>query len=210
MRMNEQYGISGSGIHVGLDVAQHDGGMKVHGELFIRMVDAATGEVLHDEHRQNIITLDAGILVAILCRDPASRTHGINMLAVGTGATGALLSPNAPDNRQRKLNAEIARKAFSSTVFRDGSGAAVAYPTNIVDFVCTFGEAEAVGPITEMGLLSTISANPSIVNPNPNTFPTRNTTVDVSTLDVLINYITLAVISKPSTATLSVTWRITF
>jgi len=210
MRMNEQYGISGSGIHVGLDVAQHDSGMKVQGELFIRMVDAATGEVLHDEHRQNIITLDAGILVAILCRDPASRTHGINMLAVGTGATGALLSPNAPDNRQRKLNAEIARKAFSSTVFRDGSGAAVAYPTNIVDFVCTFGEAEAVGPITEMGLLSTISANPSIVNPNPNTFPTRNTTVDVSTLDILINYITLACIAKPSTATLSITWRITF
>lgn len=210
MRMNERYDIAGSGVQVGLAVSHRDSGVQVRGELFIRMTDAATGEVLHDEHRKNIITLDAGILVAILCRDPASRTNGINMLAVGTGATGALLSPNAPDNRQRKLNAEIARKGFASTVFRDGSGAAVAYPTNIVDFTTTFGEAEAVGPINEMGLLSTISSNPAIVNPNPNTFPTRDTTVDVSNLDILVNYITCAPISKPSTAVLTITWRITF
>lgn len=210
MRMNERYDIAGSGVHVGMHTTHHDGGVQVQGELFIRMVDAATGEVLHDEHRKNLITLDAGILVAILCRNPASRTNGINMLAVGTGATGALLAPNAPDNRQRKLNAEIARKGFASTVFRDGSGAAVAYPTNIVDFTTTFGEAEAVGPINEMGLLSTISSNPAVRNPNPNAFPTRDTTVDVSTLDILINYVTLSVLSKPSTAVLSVTWRITF
>jgi hypothetical protein len=210
MRMNERYDIASSGVHVGMHTTHHDGGVQVQGELFIHMVDAATGEVLHDEHRRNLITLDAGILVAILCRNPASRTHGINMLSVGTGATGALLSPNAPDNRQRKLNAEIARKGFTSTVFRDGSGAAVAYPTNIVDFTCTFGEAEAVGPINEMGLLSTISANPAVRNPNPNSFPTRDTTVDVSVLDILVNYISCAVIAKPSTAVLTITWRITF
>lgn len=210
MRMNERYDIAGSGVHVGMHTTHHDGGVQVQGELFIHMVDAATGEVLHDEHRKNLITLDAGILVAILCRNPTSRTNGINMLAVGTGATGALLAPNAPDNRQRKLNAEIARKGFASTVFRDGSGAAVAYPTNIVDFTCTFNEAEAVGPINEMGLLSTISSNPAVRNPNPNSFPTRDTTVDVSTLDILINYVTLSVLSKPSTAVLTITWRITF
>jgi hypothetical protein len=210
MRLNERYDIAGSGVHVGLHTTHHDVGVRVHGELFIRMVDATTGAVLHDEHRENLITLDAGILVAMLCRSPASRPNGINMLAVGTGATGAILSPNAPDNRQRKLNAEIARKGFSSTVFRDGTGTAVAYPTNVVDFTTTFGEAEAVGPINEMGLLSTISSNPAVRNPNPNTFPTRDTTVDVSTLDILVNYITCAPISKPSTAVLSITWRITF
>jgi hypothetical protein len=211
MRLNEQYNVAGSGVHVGMHTTHHDGGgVPVQGELFIRMVDTTTGEVLHAEHRKNLIVLDAGILVAMLCRSPASRPTGINMLAVGTGATGALLSPNAPDNRQRKLNAEIARKGFSSTVFRDGSGVAVAYPTNIVDFTCTFGEAEAVGPINEMGLLSTISSNPAVRNPNPNTFPTRDTTVDVSTLDILVNYISLSVLSKPSTATLTITWRITF
>lgn len=210
MRMNDRYGISGSGIATNMHAVHRDTGITVHGELFIRMVDATTGAVLHDEHRENLITLDAGILVAILCRNPSNRLNGINMLAVGTGATGALLSPNAPDNRQRKLNAEIARKGFVSTVFRDGTGAAVAYPTNIVDFTTTYGEAEAVGPINEMGLLSTISTNPSIRNPNPNTFPTRDTTVDVSNYDVLVNYISLSVLSKPSTAVLTITWRITF
>lgn len=183
---------------------------QVKGEVFLRMTDARTGEVLLDEHRKNIITLDTGVLAAILLRDPSSRTHGINMLAVGTGATGPLLSPDAPDNRQRKLNAEIARKPFSSTTFRDDSGNAVAYPTHIVDFTATFGEAEAVGPITEMGLQSTLSANPSIVNTNPNTFPTRDTTVDLSDYDILVNYLTLAVCSKPSTAILTITWRLSF
>lgn len=180
------------------------------GELFIEMVDASTGEVLHKEHRKNVITLDAGILAAILIRDPASRTNGFNMLSVGTGATGALLSPDAPDPRQRKLNAEIARKPWSSTTFRDASGNAVAIPTNIVDFTCTFDEGEAVGPLNEMGIQSTISANPATLNQNPNTFPTRDLTVDLSVLDILGNYISFSVISKPNTARLSVTWRITF
>lgn len=181
----------------------------VKGELFIEMTDAASGEIIYSDHRKNIIVLDASLLIAMLLRNPASRTHGINMLAVGTGATGALLSPNAPDNRQRKLNAEIARKPFSSTTFRDALGNAVAYPTNILDLTASFGEAEAVGPITEMGLLSSFSSNPAVLNLNPNTFPTRDTTVDVSSLDIYINYTTVSVISKPSTAVLSITWRLT-
>lgn len=179
------------------------------GEVFFEMRDAKTGRLLYKEHKKNLITLDAGILVMRLLKDPDEPAHGLNMLAIGTGATGPVLSPNAPDNRQRKLNAEIARKAFSSTVFRDGSGNAVAYPTNIVDFTCTFGEAEAVGPLNEMGILSTISDNPSIQNNSPNSFPTRDTTVDVSSLDMLNNYLTFSVISKPSTAVLTITWRLT-
>ena len=182
----------------------------VKGEVFIEMRDAATGALLHTDHRKNIITLDASLLVAMLTRNPASRPLGLNMLAVGTGATGALLSPNAPDNRQRKLNAEIQRKAFSSTTFRDASGNAVAYPTNIVDFTCTFGEAEAVGPLNEMGLMATLSSNPATRNLNPNTFPTRDVTVDVSERDIFVNYLTVSVVSKPSTAVLSITWRITY
>lgn len=183
---------------------------RVRGDVFFHMTDARTGEVLLDRHQKNIITLDTGILAAILLRDPASRTHGINMLAVGTGATGPLLSPDAPDNRQRKLNAEIQRKPFVSTTFRDGSGNAVAYPTNIVDFVTVFSEAEAVGPLTEMGLMSTLSSSPSTLNPNPNTFPTRDTAVDLQDYDILANYISFSVCSKPSTAVLSITWRLSF
>jgi len=185
------------------------GTITLQGEVFFHMVDARTGEVLLDRSQKNLIMLDAGILIARLLKDPAEPAHGLNMLAIGTGATGALLAPDAPDNRQRKLNAELARKSFSSTVFRDASGNAVSIPTNIVDYTVTFGEGEAVGPLNEMGLLSTISANTSILNPSPDTFPTRDVTVDVSLYDTLFNYLTFGVIVKPSTAVLSLTWRIT-
>lgn len=160
--------------------------------------------------KDNIITLDAGIQSARLFRDPLEPANGINMLAVGTGAQGALLAPNAADARQRKLNAEIARKAFSSTSSRDSGGTAVAYPTNIVDFTATFGEAEAVGPLNEMGVISTISSNPATTNPNPNTFPTRDVTLDITPYDVQVNYSTFGCVVKPSASVLSVTWRLTF
>lgn len=180
------------------------------GEVFIKMVDGGTGEVIHEEHCQNVITLDAGILAAIFFKSKDSRSNDANMLAVGTGATGAILSPDAPSADQRKLNAEIARKGWSSTTFRDASGAAVAIPTNIVDFTCVYDEAEAVGPLNEMGILSTISDNPLTPNPNPDTYPTRDVTRDLTLYDVLVNYLTFSVITKPSTARLTITWRITF
>lgn len=180
------------------------------GEFILEMRDAATGRLLHRFTKKNIITLDAGIQAARYFKDKDEPAHSANMLAIGTGATGALLSPDAPDPRQRKLNAEIARKTFSSTTFRDASGNAVAIPTNIVDFTCTFAEAEAVGALNEMGIISTISDNPLVTNPNPDTFPTRDLTVDLSLYDVQINYLSFPVISKPSTAILTITWRLTF
>lgn len=194
---------------IGLALTHATALSPVTGEVFIEMVDASSGEVLHKEHRKNVITLDAGILVAILLRDPDSRDHGFNMLSVGTGAAGALLSPDAPDPRQRSLNAEIARKPWSSTTFRDSNGDAVAIPTNIVDYTCTFDEGEAVGPLNEMGIQSTISANPAITNPNPDVFPNRDVTRDLTVYDILGNYLTFSVISKPNTARLTITWRIT-
>ena len=184
-------------------------GLRVRGDVFFEMRDARTGALLLERHESNIITLDAGILVSRLLKDPLEPAHGINMLAVGTGATGAVLSPDAPDSKQRKLNAEIARKAFSSTTFRDASGNAVSIPTNVVDYTTTFGEAEAVGPLNEMGLISTISDNPNTTNPNPDTFPNRDVSVDVTQYDLLVNYLTFGVITKPSTAVLTITWRIT-
>jgi hypothetical protein len=202
-----------SGFKLGVGIRHADEmqlGLRVRGDVFFHMVDARTGEVILDRHERNIITLDAGIMAARLFKDPLEPAHGINMLAVGTGATGAVLSPDAPDSAQRKLNAEIERKTFAETLFRDAGGNAVAIPTNIVDFTTTFGEAEAVGPLNEMGLMSTISDNTGILNPNPNTYPTRDVTVDLTQYDVLINYLTFSVISKPSTAVLTITWRLTF
>lgn len=185
---------------------------KAKGEVFIEMYDAKSGELLHKEHKPNVITRDASILAAILFVDPSLRPLGANMLSVGTGATGALLSPDAPDPDQRKLNTEIERKPWASVTWRNASGAAVAIPTNIVDFTCTFDESEATGALNEMGIQATISSNPALANwqPNPDTYPTRDVTRNLNDYDILVNYLTFSVITKPSTARLTITWRITF
>lgn len=180
----------------------------VKGEVFIEVRDGVSGDLLDSRHIKNLVVLDASILVMMLLRDSGTG-RCINMMAVGTGAPGPILSPNAPDNRERKLYAELARKPFSSTTFRDGSGNAVAYPTNVCDFNCTYSEAEAVGPLNELALLATISSNPNIVNPNPDTFPARTLTADLTTVDIMATALCFSVISKPSTATMSITYRLT-
>lgn len=188
--------------------------LTVEGHVFFQMVDARTGEIQLKQDQKNVVTLDAGLLVARLMKDPQEPAHGINMLAVGTGALGSVLNPDAPTNQQRRLNNEIQRKTFSETTFRDANGAAVAIPTNVVDFTTIYGESEAVGPLNEMGLLSTISDNTTIKNDNPN-FAGQggqpyDPTVDVADYDILVNYLTFSVISKPATSILTITWRLTF
>ena len=180
------------------------------GLVIFEMTDAETGEVLEYWEKKNLITRDAGILAARLFKDNAEPNFGLYMLTVGTGATGALLNPDAPDDRQRKLNAEISRKAFSSVTFRDSGGVASSIPTNIVDFTTAFGASEAVGPLNEMGLISPISSNPATTNPNLQSFPNYDPTIDISLYDVLVNYLTFSVISKPAGANLTLTWRLTF
>lgn len=201
-----------SGYKVGFHLEHAEPNFNVlgaRGQFIFDLRDLDGNQIAYWE-KDNLITLDAGIQAARLFKDPTEPSNGIYMLAVGTGALGALLSPDAPDPRYRKLNGEIARKTFTSTTFRDGNGIAVAIPTNVVDFTTTFGAGEAVGALNEMGLICPISANPGILNPNPNTFPTYDATVDLSNYDVLINLLTFGVISKPAASVLTITWRITF
>jgi len=187
---------------------------KVKGRVIFDMRDARTGEPIEYWEKDNVITFDAGLLVARLCKDPLEPNFGINMLGIGTGALGSLLNPDAPSKQQRRLNNEIARKTFSSTTFRDSNGAAVGIPTNVVDFTATFGESEAVGALNEMGLLSTVSANEAITNDNTNFAgqggAAYDPTVDVVPFDMQVNHLTFGVIVKPATAILTITWRLTF
>ena len=200
----------GTAFKVGLGLDHADQLVVPHGRFIFHMEDARTGEVLTHWEKDNVITRDAGIQAARLFRNNQEPHHGCNMLSIGTGATGNLLSPDAPNADQRRLNNEISRKSFASTTFRNPDGVAVAYPTNVVDFTTTFGEAEAVGPLNEMGLISTISDNPTVKNPNPNAYPTYDATLDITEYDVLLNYLTFSVVTKPSTAILTITWRLTF
>jgi hypothetical protein len=180
----------------------------VKGTFIFDMRDAETGEQLAYFEKDNIITRDAGIAAAAHFKGDLS--GGLKMLAVGTGATGNLLSPDAPQATQRMLNNEIARKAFSSTTYRTAEGVAVSYRTNIADFTTTFTESEAVGALNEMGLLVPASINPETKNPINNGPDNYDASIDVDGLDLMVNYLTFSVISKPATAVLAITWRLTF
>lgn len=216
MRHTDKIPTPHESLKMGLAVGEVDGVRALKGTYIIHLVDSDTGEVLHHSEHSNIVTLDGGVLVMINLASGATPTppsqRGITMLAVGTGATGPVLNPDAPDPRQRKLNAEIARKEFSSTVFRNSVGAAVAYPTNVCDFTVTFGVGEAVGALNEMGLVRTISLNPAVTTSVPAVFPAYDPTVDLTVYDILANYTTMGQgtgpIGKPNNSVLTLTWRL--
>lgn len=217
MRHSDKVQTPQESMKMGLAVGMEDGTRALKGTYIIHLVDATTGEVLHHSEHSNIVTLDGGVLVMINLASGATpvppNQRGITMLAVGTGATGPVLNPDAPDPRQRHLNAEIARKPFSTTVFRNSVGAAVGVPTNVCDFTVTFGVGEAVGPLNEMGLIRTISLNPAVTTPVPAVFPAYDPTVDLSIFDILANYTTMGQgtgpIGKPNNSVLTLTWRLT-
>lgn len=195
-------------ISYGLEFNQPSSGVK--GEVFFELRHPDNKkEVLH---KQNIYTLDGGVLAAMLFSAHALGTSvkGPVCLAVGDGATGSTLNPDLADNRQRSLKHEVYRKAFSSTVFRTTMGLISEVPTNIVDFTTVFTESEANAYLNEMGLISHYNSDISIKSPVVATFPEYDTTVDLRGSDILVNYLTFPVISKIQGAVLAITWRLTF
>jgi hypothetical protein len=184
---------------------------KVRGDVLITLQDGATGEV-QDRREINLVVLDASILIARLMKDNAEPPHGAFALAVGTGDSGwDPMNPPAPTNTQRSLYSELARKTFSDTEFIDGGGIPTAIPTNVVDFTTIFAEAEAVGPLVEMGLLGgNIDTNMSVKKPVLPPNGPYDATVDLTAFDTEINFLTFKVINKPPTSTLTIVWRLTF
>lgn len=185
---------------------------RLRGEVFMNLHDVTTGKLIDSRHYENIITKDASILLARLCKDAVEPTKGIFALAVGTGDVGwNLQSPPAATSNDRTLVAEIARKQTSSSTFIDVSGNPTAIPTNIVDFSTTFSESEAVGPLVEMGLI----ASPIDITPPLTAVPVTpatpyNPTIDLTNYDTLFNKKNFAVLNKNNTTTLTLVWRITF
>lgn len=183
------------------------------GEVFFTLRDGKSGEIQEQRHYNNLVVRDASILVARLFKNNAETgLHGGLCLAVGTGDTGwNPMAPPAPTPTQRALFAELTRKVFTSSNFVDSLGNPTAIPTNVVDFVTTFTESEAVGPLVEMGILGgTISTNMSVRNPVTPPNGPYDPTVDLTTKETLANYFTFKVQNKPATSTLTVVWRLTF
>jgi hypothetical protein len=165
----------------------------LHGEYWMHLRDAKTGELLEERHGTNIIVNSASILIARLLKDPNEPGGGITYLAVGTGGPGwNLQNPPQPTVTQTALFREIARKAFTEDVtFIDPvTGDHTIVPTNVVDYVATFAETEAVGPWVEMGLFG-------------------GDATDMLNSGTEVNYRTFPVINKTNSMTLTITFRIT-
>ena len=201
-----------------MSILHKDQYQGIKGEVFWKMTCSLTGKVT-EGHIKNVVTLDASVLVARLMKGSGSSiphqsepSFGIYALAVGTGdLSWNLQNPPPATNTQRSLWNELARKAIQSTNFINQDGTIAGIPTNIVDFTTTFAESEAVGPITEMGLLGgDISTNMSLRNPVLPPNGLYDPTVDLVGLDTLVNYLTFPVVNKPATSTLAWTWRLSF
>jgi len=188
-----------------------EAGYYIRGDVFFKML-GPDQEVQWEKELRNLVVLDASILIARLMKDSLESPHGIFALAVGSGDIGwNPMTPPAPTNTQRALYAEITRKTFSTTQFVNASGVPVAYPTKVVDFTTVFTEAEAVGPLVEMGLIGgNVSSNMSVRNPITPPNGTYDSTVNLTNFDTLVNYLTFPVVNKPATSTFEITWRLSF
>lgn len=187
------------------------------GEVFWKLFDSKTGDLLSEGHRNNIVTRDASILVARLMKSPpipntSEPRFGCYALAVGTGDVGwDLQNPPVATDTQRSLYNEISRKQMQVSEFIDANGGVSGIPTRVVDFTTTFSESEAVGPLVEMGILGgDVDTNLSITNPILPPNGIYDDTVDVVGKDMLVNYLTFPVINKPANSQLGWTWRLSF
>lgn len=201
----------GSLLDMGFGINEEDEYRGPKGEILLEMADGSTGEILESRRWDNVITKDYSILLARLAADNLEPRHGAFALAVGTGDVGwSLQNPPAAQDTQRSLHGEIERKTFSEVVFRRDDGSQASYPTNVVDFKTTFSENEAVGALVEMGLIGgDVVEDMNVRNPVTPPSGTYDDTKDLSGKDTLVNYHTFPVVNKPSSATLSITWRIT-
>ena len=164
--------------------------LGLEGHLFAEM-RYSNGQIEVRDLGKNIITTSASILLARLMRNNADPAYGAYALAVGLGAIG--IDPQNPPPAtaaQTQLANELTRKTFQSVNFINGNSVS-GTPTNVLDLTTFFAESEAVGALTEMGL---VGGDASL---------TANT-------GTLINYRTFPVINKPATATLTITWRLSF
>jgi hypothetical protein len=186
-------------------------GHWIRGDVFITLRDGETDEVQDHREVRNLVVFDASILIARLLKNSQEPPTGIFALAVGTGDVGwNPMSPPAATNTQRALFSELTRKTFTTTTYIDAGGLPSAIPTKVVDYTTTYTQSEAVGPLVEMGLIGgNVSSNLAIKNPVSPPNGAYDPTVDLTTKETLINYLTFPVINKPATSTMTIVWRLT-
>lgn len=116
--------------------------------------DASGNIVAEFDVGHNIVPDVAGILMARLAKDPTEPAGGFSYIAVGTGdPSWDPMNPDPENPLATKLEAEIDRKPLAQSYFVDPlSGNPTTTPTNICDFVGTFGPNEGVGALVELAV----------------------------------------------------------
>jgi hypothetical protein len=181
--------------------------LRMHGDVWLKTGKNLSREQILDYPDRNFKNLIVDVCSDLIAewaitgtiaagsshvRSSAADYPGILSLAVGTGAVGwDLQNPPAETAGQVILNSELTRKTFASTSYTDGLGNPSVTRTNIVDFLTTFLEAEAVGPLVEMGLFG--GNNSLLANGG-----------------TMVNAKNFAVVNKSATSQLSILWRLTF
>jgi hypothetical protein len=148
----------------------------------------------------NVIVDNASFLMAQLMSDnavpgtPGTYVPGLKSLAVGTGDPGwDKQNPPPASASQGALVNELFRKIFNRVYYVDPV-TFVESPlarTNVVEYETVYNDTEAVGALVEMALFGGNDAT-------------------ISLLGDICNYYTMPVWNKPSTSTLTITWRLTF
>ncbi|MDO8640268.1 MAG: hypothetical protein Q7R33_01890 [Nitrosarchaeum sp.] len=159
------------------------------GEIVMTMRHA--NGLVERREMENVIVDNASLLMAELMKEN-SGVQGIMTLAVGTGDTGwDLQNPPIATASQTALFNELERKTFNSTTYIDSMGVPTITRTNKVMYETVFTAAEAVGALVEMGLFGGTGA----------TAPLGGT---------MVNFHTFPVWNKSATATLTISWLLTF
>ena len=213
--INERISNASSSIGSMIETVEQTPFHPFAGEIFWELLNE-DGSSASRGHKKNIVTKDAGILLAWLMANKTAAAFGIKYLAVGSGdPSWDPMNPPPATVTQRSLYTELARVAFTGTpTFYTNTGSSSSYPTNVVDFSFAFTSSQAVGPIVKMGLIggdcnANAATRSPILPPNPGA-SYNNPPVGVDGKDILCNYVTFPVVNKGPTQTLSYTRRLTF
>lgn len=172
--------------------------IQLKGEVWMKLGKNLTREQILESPDKNFKNLIVDICSELIAEwafagsSDSEHIPGILTLAVGTGDTGwDIQNPPTETSNLTVLYNELTRKAIPSKSYVDSLGNPSNTRTKIIDFMTTFLEGEAVGPLVEMGLFGGIGA----LNPNSGT---------------RINARHFPVLNKPATSQFSVLWRLTF
>ena len=187
----------------------NDNSYKILGEVEWRLNDAG-GNVLTEGRKTNVVTVDASTLMAMLVKNTGNTgtsssdkaaSKGVAYLAYGNGNWTTTPTASASTTR---LVSELGRQSpmNGGLSYLTSDGTVSTIPTNRIKVQFRIIPNTTV-EIREMGLFGG-NAKPSI---NDDAYPSDG---DLSDSGILMNYVTMDLITVASGSTLDWSWSLTF